>query len=125
MHALIAINELKSNIESRARNVLPKEFSIQQFMLLTAISTQKNLSCDQACEETGLLGPSCARMIKNLKDLGFIKDMPCPDDGRIKRLSVTTNGGKFYRKYRTRVGKAVAVKLTDLNDVAAIITSNY
>lgn len=123
MHALVAINNLKVNIEARVRNQLPENMSVQQFMLLTAIYNLKSPSCEQVCEEVGLIGPSVSRMITQLKKGNLIKDKVCDADKRIKRLSVTTEGGKFYRKYKNRVQKALHVDITDLKDVAAIITN--
>lgn len=124
MQALIALRELKATIEKRVRDKLPEDMSVEQFMLLEAIYTNKLPSCENVCEKTGLFGPSVSRMLRDLKSSGLVKSKTCESDKRIQRLSVTTKGGKVYRKHKSRVNKASKIELVDLNQVAAIITNS-
>jgi len=125
MKALIAINNLKTNTEARIRGVLPESMSVQQWMVIDTLCNVDKPTAGQVADSTAILGPSMARIIRDLKEQGLIKSRPCTADKRALRLSVTTDGGKLYRKYKTRVTKAMQVKHEDLNQIACIISDQY
>jgi len=124
MKALVAIDNLKTSIESRVRVALPDDLSVKQWMFIVSVHLLDKPNLNSVCDHAALLSPSGSRILKLLQEADLVRCRPCIEDGRNNVLFLTAEGGRVYRKYRVRVKKALRVNLEDLNEVAAIISED-
>lgn len=129
----IALLRARESIMTRFRPLLAEQnMTEQQWRVLRVLQDQSPLDASRVAERACVLAPSLTRMIKTLRDRGFVRRMPDDSDARRSMLSITPAGIAFiemlvpaalaiHDELRSRYGAERMETLIDmLNELAAL-----
>lgn len=129
----IALLRARESIMTRFRPLLAEHgMTEQQWRVLRVLQDRSPLDASRVAESACVLAPSLTRMIKTLRDRGFVRRMSDKSDARRSMLSITPAGIAFiemlvpaalavHDDIRRRYGTQRMEALIDmLNDLAAL-----
>lgn len=95
-----------------ARQFEPHDLTPEQWALLVRLWEQEGLTQREVAERTFKDQPNVARIVRRMEAKGLVRRIPCPDDGRCFRLSLTDEARRLIPDLIPRalraVGRAVA-----------------
>jgi len=114
-------NKFNRLLDDRLREALePSGYTIQQWMVMSALSKVKTsagkaagANAGEVSESTGIMKPSLSRIFNTLVSEGVVRRVADPGDRRNLSLSLTAKGRGVLKKYVKAFAKAEIISKYD------------
>jgi len=104
----------------------PSDLTMQQLRVLGFIAKEPGLSGHELGDRLGVSAPTASGLVDRLVEKGLLQRTDDPDDRRVRRLHVTTQGMDLIRQMDSLVERAMikVIKMMTLDDLQVMRSSS-